>query len=161
MDLPQTEHARDAYRAREILARQLSRSGGTTFRVTRVHVEADPPPFIPVGQLNALRRELLDELAAARLATYARPTSSRQPRPTATAPEATVDYRGNVLNRWTRALYERCGVEVLEPAAEAGVGLAGRALMTSHHCVRRELGTCLLEGGDPAELALVDAEGRR
>jgi len=162
VDLPETEPARDAFRAREILVRQLSRAGGTAFSADEVCVLADPPPFLPVGRLNALRRDLLERLHATRSAACPRQESTRTPHPTAPHPEVSVDYRANILNRWTRALYERCGVEAVEPAAESGeVDLSGRPLMTSHHCIRRELGTCLLEGGEAADLSLVDSEGRR
>lgn len=45
---------------------QLMRLGGTPFRLGEVTLEADGGPFVPVSQLNALRRQLVDALLVQR-----------------------------------------------------------------------------------------------
>jgi len=69
-----------------MIREQLSKSGGTIFRVESVDIDIDGDiPFLKSSQINALRREALDKLAA--LLARPRPEafdSSARPRP---APE--------------------------------------------------------------------------
>lgn len=120
-------------------------------------------PFLPVAALNAARREVLDGLRAAREAARARPSGGIAPND-APFPSAELTYLGNVLNRAAGAFYRRHGVVTIEPAAESGLDLRGRKVMTTRYCLKHELGWCVKYGGakGPAEpLALIDAEGRR
>ncbi|HWR52207.1 MAG TPA: U32 family peptidase [Bryobacteraceae bacterium] len=157
------EPAKEAARAAETILRQLGKTGGTEFTCAAVEVAADPPPFLPASALNALRRELLERLRGIRETN--RPRS--QPAPMVNDvpyPERELSYLGNVLNRRAEAFYRRHGVVGIEPAAESGLDMAGRRLMTTRYCVKYELGWCPKEGvrRRPAEpLVLVDAEGRR
>ena len=56
--------------------RQLCRTGGTAYQVEAVSIDADPDAFVPVSELNALRRKALDALDARRTAI---PRASRFP----------------------------------------------------------------------------------
>jgi putative protease len=135
---------------------QLAKCGGTEFACTGVAVETGPR-FFPVALLNALRRDALDALRAARAA--ARPAAHGGVRVNdAPFPAKALTYTGNVLNRRAADFYRRHGVMKIEPAAESGLDLRGRVVMTTRHCVRRELGLC----ERPAKpLLLVDEEGRK
>jgi putative protease len=69
-----------------------------------------------------------------------------------------------VLNRKAEAFYRRHGVEEIEPAAESGIDLTGRRLMTTRLCLQYELGRCGGEnpGGRPRpDWILTDGDGRR
>ncbi len=69
-----------------------------------------------------------------------------------------MNYTGNVLNGKAKAFYRRHGVEVIEPAAETGLDLSGRVVMTTKYCLREELGLC--RGKSKAEgLVLTDEDG--
>lgn len=161
--LPAGQPARDPARAAETIRRQFEKTGGTEFRCTAVEVEPDAPPFLPVSALNALRRDMLDRLRAVR--------ETNRPRPCGGAiandvpfPERELSYLGNVLNRQAEAFYRRHGVTTIEPAAESGLDMTGRKVMTTRYCLKFELGWCPKEGSRqrPAEpLVLVDAEGHR
>ena len=75
-----------------------------------------------------------------------------------------MDYRGNVLNRQAEQFYRRHGVQDIEPAAESGLDLHGRLVMTTKMCLRYELGACLKEDKRInlcAPLTLIDEEGNR
>ena len=75
-----------------------------------------------------------------------------------------MDYRGNVLNQKAEQFYRRHGVKDIEPAAESGLDLHGRVVMTTKLCLRYELGACLKEDEKHhlcAPLALLDEEGNR
>jgi putative protease len=81
-------------------------------------------------------------------------------------PEATLDFRANVLNATAAAFYRRHGVTELEPAAESGIAMQGRTVMTTRFCIKYERGLCPRErraAGTPVAPEpwhLVDDEGR-
>jgi len=113
--------------------------------------------------LNALRRASLDTLRRQRLLRRPRHTSRIQKTSTL-YPERELDYFGNVLNRAAEAFYRRHGVARIQPAAESGLNLTGKKVMTLRYCIREELGLCpATTGGEApaAPLTLLDGEGRR
>jgi len=157
------EPARDAGRALATIRRQLEKTGDTEFRCAGSSVACTPVPFLPVSTVNGLRRAALDKLRGERSKNRPR----REGRISASSvpyPVKDLDYLGNVLNRAAGAFYRKHGVERIEPAAESGLGLDGRKVMTLRYCIREALGLCPAEtGGDlPAvPLILVDEEGHR
>jgi putative protease len=64
-----------------------------------------------------------------------------------------------VLNAKAEAFYRRHGVERIERAAESGLDLTGRRVMTTRYCIREQLGLCGAGVAEP--LTLIDDEGRR
>lgn len=70
-----------------------------------------------------------------------------------------VNFSENILNSAAEAFYRRHGVKKIERAAEAGLDLRGRKVMTLRHCLRKALGLC--DKGRAAPLFLTDDEGRR
>lgn len=161
--VPATLPATQPDAAIKTIRRQLSKTGDTEFTCTAVEIECDPPPFVAVSVLNALRREVLDRLREARAAKRPRDQRSIVPN-NAPYPEVELTYLGNVLNRSAEAYYRRHGVLRIEPAAESGLDMRGRKLMTSRYCIKEELGWCP-RSGVPTRvcepLRLVDAEGNR
>jgi len=155
--------ARNPERALETIQRQLAKTGDTEFKCSQVAVELQPVPFLPVATLNALRRAALDRLRAVREANRPRWQGGIQPNDVP-FPEPELSYLGNVLNRQAEAFYRRHGVTRIEPAAESGLDLRGRQLMTTRYCLKHQLGLCPREcAPEPlAEpLALIDDEGHR
>ncbi len=149
--------------AAESITRQLAKTGGTEFACASVAIACTPPPFLPVAALNAARRGVLDKLRAAREAARPRQSGGIVPN-SAPFPATELTYFGNVLNRHAEAFYRRHGVVNIQPAAESGLDLRGRKVMTMRYCLKHELGWCPKYGGSkgPQEpLALIDAEGRR
>jgi len=53
---------------REVVEKQLSRTGGTPYRCEAVRALVEPGLSLPLAALNALRRQVLDELSAQRSA---------------------------------------------------------------------------------------------
>ena len=62
------EAARSRELDRDRVAAQLGKTGGTPYRLTGVAFDADDGAFIPVAELNALRRDALERLTRARMA---------------------------------------------------------------------------------------------
>jgi hypothetical protein len=127
--------------AEDTTRRQLSRTGETPFACIGVQLAWDRPYFLPVATLNALRRETLDRLLAARSAN--RPVTQGQIRRNDVPyPETRLTYRGNALNQQAVAFYRRHGVREIDPAAEAGLDMAGLVVMRSRYCLKHQLGLC-------------------
>jgi putative protease len=79
-------------------------------------------------------------------------------------PEKDLSYLGNVLNRHAESFYRRHGVTHIEPAAESGMNLRGRKVMTTRYCLKHQLGSCPKTGKETPyqePLFLVDEEGHR
>ncbi|MFA6176102.1 MAG: hypothetical protein WC765_05960, partial [Phycisphaerae bacterium] len=71
-------------------------------------------------------------------------------------------YSDNVLNKKAQDFYRRHGVETIEPAAESGLDLTGRIVMTTKYCLQKELGLCRGKiAGVPAEPMTLTDEDRR
>jgi 23S rRNA 5-hydroxycytidine C2501 synthase len=123
------------------IEKQLNKMGGTEFECSFVRSDLSEELFVPLGALNALRRGVLEALAAERAANYPRQTGGAR-RSETQYPERALDYQGNVLNEKARAFYQRHGVEQIEPAAESGLDMTGRLVMTTRHCIKHQLGAC-------------------
>jgi collagenase-like PrtC family protease len=145
------------------VARQLAKMGRTLFSCEDVRLAWRQPLFLPVATINAMRREVLDGLLKARAQN--RPRQVRQITTNeAPYPESQLSYLGNVLNAKAEAFYHRHGVIQIERAAESGLDMRGRKVMTTKYCLRHQLGLCLAQGGGDSvhePLTLVDEQGRR
>ncbi len=142
-------------RAMETLRRQLAKTGETEFACAGVKVEG-AAPFLPVAALNALRRETLERLRAERERNRPKPEPGVMAND-APYPERELAWTANVLNRRAEQFYRRHGVVSTEPAAESGLDMRGRQVMTTRYCIREQLGMC----GSRAPLALIDEQARR
>ncbi|MFA6317868.1 MAG: U32 family peptidase [Elusimicrobiota bacterium] len=133
--------ARDPELAETAARTQLQKLGGTAFRSAGLELRWSKPWFVPAAGLNALRRDLVARLETARSEARPkeRPSFAKNAAP---FPEPELDYQGNCLNAHARAFYERHGAKVAEPAAESGLDMRGRTVMTTRLCLRRLYGTC-------------------
>ena len=145
------------------IRRQLMKTGHSSYVCSEAAIEILPIPFLAVSMLNGLRRSVLDMLTIER--ERRRPRAVGGPiRNEVAYPEKRLTYLGNVLNRKAEAFYRRHGVTEIEPAAESGLDMRGRRVMTTRYCLRRQVGLCRAPGADdaPADpLYLVDDEGNR
>jgi len=149
--------------ALEMIQKQLARLGDSEFMLNEIHVDLQNVPFLPAAAWNELRRTALDALRHARI----------QNRPLLMGgvmvndfpfPVQELDYRGNVLNQKAADFYRRHGVTKIEPAAESGLDLRGRRVMTSKYCLKYELDACPRHCGKVTvqePLTLVDEDGHR
>jgi 23S rRNA 5-hydroxycytidine C2501 synthase len=149
--------------ALETIKKQLGKLGETEFACGKIQVMLQPIPFLPASEWNELRREAVENLQAAR--ALQRPKAEGGILPNATPyPETELSYLGNVLNEKAMIFYRRHGVMKIEPAAESGLDMHGRKVMTTKYCLKYQLEACPCEGkkGTLQEpLTLVDEEGHR
>ena len=136
------EAPKDIARAEADLRDKLTRMGGTLFEAREVHLGWREPRFVPASLANALRREAVASLEAARADAW-RPWPRAQPvEPPVPYPEDTLSYLANVYNRQAAAFYARHGVKVIEAAYESHEELGEVSLMITKHCVRWSLSLC-------------------
>ncbi len=148
-------------RALETIKKQFAKTGDSVFSVETVDVNTKLPYFLPISVLNDMRRNLLDALLAKR--TEERPTEKRPVLLTQPGYYTdTMDFRGNVLNDFARKFYARAGVSQIENAAESGISLVGRRVMTCRYCIRYELDMCpkTNETNDSSSLYLENEDGK-
>ncbi len=150
--------------AHERLAEQLQKLGATIFESSGCQIDCDPVPFLPVSAVNQFRRSAVEALQAVR----------EQNRPKLTChipladrscpyPEKHLTWRDHCLNEKARAFFIRHGVETIESAAESGLDMTGRLVMTTKYCLRQQLDLCggpnQTSSADP--LMLVDEDGNQ
>ena len=100
------------------------------------------PRFVPAGAVNALRRDAVAALEAARAEAFERLPRARPVEPPVPYPDDSLSYLANVHNRRAAAFYARHGVRLVAAAYESHEELGEVSLMITKHCVRWSLSLC-------------------
>ncbi len=154
------EPAQNAERALVTLREHLGKLGNTLFTLGEIALDLPTIPFLPAGQLNALRREAVEELEAARLRAHARPLRAAPVEPPVPYPQDALSYLANVSNEKARAFYARHGVKLIDAAFEANEERDDVSLMITKHCLRYSFNLCPKEvkGIRPDPMQLVNGD---
>jgi len=137
------EPARDCKQADAQMKEALAKLGDTIFEARRVRLAMRGEPlFLPASKLNALRRDAIAALEAARDAAFERLPRATPAEPPAPYPDDTLTYLANVYNSRAAAFYARHGVKVIGAAYESHEELGEVPLMITKHCVRWSLSLC-------------------
>ena len=136
------EPAKNPAQAEATLREQLGRFGATLFEAIDIGLALSQPWFIPASTLNALRRDAVAALEAARAAAWVRLPRAKPVEPPVPYPEDTLSYLANVFNEKARAFYARHGVKVIAAAYESHEEQGEVSLMITKHCVRYSLSLC-------------------
>ncbi len=154
--------AQDPERALSVLRENLGKLGNTIYAAATISLELKAPVFVPASLINALRRDAVAALDAARARAYTlqRPVRAAALSPPATYPENLLSYLGNVLNQKARAFYLRHGVTAIEPAFECGDENDEVSLMITKHCLRYSFNLCpkQVKGIRPEAMTLKNAD---
>jgi putative protease len=134
--------ARDAAQAADTLRANLGKLGGTIFQADAIEIATSQPWFVPASAANALRRDAVAALEAARAQALGRLPRARPVEPPVPYPEGMLSYLGNVYNHQAHAFYLRHGVTVVESAYESHEQSGDVSLMITKHCVRWSLSLC-------------------
>lgn len=124
------------------VVKQLSKVGGTPYRVDKILDATDGMYFIPALTLNELRRNAIGILTDYRIKHF-RPTDKPLNANSTIPVEKSVDYRANVVNSKAEEFYNHHGTNVVEHGVEQTLDYNSKALMTTKYCLRYELGCCL------------------
>jgi len=136
------EPAKDVAKAETSLREHLGKLGTTSFASMGIALEWTQPWFVPASFINALRRDAVAALDAARIAGYKRPERAQPIDPPAIYPEDTLSYLANVFNHKARDFYAKHGVQVIAAAYESHEEAGEVSLMITKHCVRYSLSLC-------------------
>ena len=134
--------ATDANKAEANLREQLGRFGTTVFAVHDISLSLSQPWFVPASVLNALRRDAVAALEAARTSGLQRLPRAQPVLPPVPYPEDTLSYLANVFNHKARDFYAKHGVRVIDAAYESHEQEGEVSLMITKHCVRFSLSLC-------------------
>ncbi|GHD78550.1 peptidase U32 family protein [Vogesella fluminis] len=136
------EPAKDAARAEASLRDAVAKLGNTLFVANDVALNLAQPWFVPSSVINALRRDAVEKLEAARLAAWPRQPRKAPVQPPVPYPEKNLSYLANVYNAKAWDFYKQHGVEVIAPAYEAHQEEGEVSLMITKHCLRFSYNLC-------------------
>ena len=141
---------------------ELSKLGGTGYRANHIEIAFQQNWFLPASELSALRREAVEKLPGALLAT----SESSEPVSALEKENSRVMCAPLVANSQARCVCQEHGVEYLETPYEFEPNPA-TSLMTCRHCIRFALGDCLKNRNKdraaqlPRDLFLALPDGKR
>jgi putative protease len=152
--------ARDEKKANETVEQQLRKTGATSFVVNELEIEWGSVWFIPIGELNRLRREALEKLSDLLGSKFQKAEKELQINSEPYFKDK-LDYHANVSNLLSQKFWKRHGVSEIDDAFELSVSTKGQVLMTTKLCLRFEAGACPIHqrGGKkeyPTKLQLAD-----
>ncbi len=150
------EKAKNPQKMKDNFIKQFSKTGESDFYIQNINIESELP-FMPVSEINKLRRELFEDLMNERLNIYN--TKIRQTQREMEHTEyflKEVDYRANVHNKAAKMFYEKSGVKVLESSFESKQPNRQVPLMRCKHCIKYSLNMCKA----PVNLVLRDEFGK-
>ncbi len=124
------------------LHEQLRRLGGTDFHLRDFTADWAQAWFLPGSAANALRRDAVAALVAARAAAYVRPLRRPAVVPPAPYPADSLTYLANVYNAAARRFYAKHGVRLIAAAYEAHEETRDVPLMITRHCLRHAFNLC-------------------
>lgn len=167
--LPVPPHTHDARRPLDA-RRFFEKLGDTIYRLRDFKSCLNEDSFIQASLLTRLRRELVSALDANAAATFMRLLRATENREFP-YPDRNLVYADNVANLKAEEFYREHGVTGIEPALEKNPDYkaiaSGKVVMTTRHCILRELGMCkriLKATGKPAlkePLSIVNKGGAR
>lgn len=153
---PQGEKANNAEKMKDTFTKQFSKTGDSDFYIESFNVNTELP-FMPVSEINQLRRDLLAKLMEERIKIYNTEIQQTQKEMDYTEYyEKEVDYHANVHNNSAKLFYEKCGVNVIEPSFESKTPNRQIELMRCKHCIKYALNMCK----SPINLQLRDEFGK-
>ena len=142
------EVTRDVARKEMDYSPIFAKLGNTPYRLKRFVPALDKKVFIPAAELTQLRRDAIEALDKANITTY--PYKYRAKEVASCRYISTkLDYRDNVSNSLSEEFYRSHGVTEIETAMEITQPSMRTPLrlMTTRHCILREIGLCKKEKG--------------
>ncbi len=150
--LDSCEKAKNTEKMKENFITQLKKTGDSDFYVEAIEI-SEGIPFMPISQINEIRRTILEKLMNERLKNYKR--ELQKPLKYVKFPKETLDYKANIHNQCAKEFYENCGCEVCEMSAESGA--LPKELMRTKHCLKFAFNMCK----SPKKLFLIDEKGKK
>lgn len=134
--------AKHAEQAKEQIIDSLNKLGNTIYHCSDVQLDMPEALFVPNSQLNNVRRQVIEQLTAARLASYPRATRKAEDQPPPVYPDAHLSFLANVYNHKAREFYHNHGVKLIDAAYEAHEEAGDVPVMITKHCLRFSFNLC-------------------
>lgn len=130
-------------RNQQDIFKEFNKLGNTIFQLKEFKSTLPKDVFIPPSVLSSLRRRVIEKLEEANISDYVRQIRKSEDFDVI-YPLKSLDFRENVANSLAKAFYLDHGVEKIEDAIEVSSTSKrdSQVLMTTRHCVLRELGLC-------------------
>lgn len=137
------DRAKDSEKFLTTLQNQIMKTGNTKYDITEVNIKTidHELPFITIGQINSLRRDLIEKHTINRIQLHKIVAEKIIPN-TTPYPEKQLTYKANVSNSLAKKFYHRHGVEKIENAFELQNSYSGKDIMDIKYCIQFELGFC-------------------
>ena len=139
--LPPDEEARNADQAKENILKQFRKSADYPFLCEEIIVQAATLPFLPIAQLNSIRRELFEKLAQTRLAAHSRAVRMDHDA-TVKLPTLQLTLETSIHNEKAKQFYHKHGIRDTHDSLEKAGTTPETRLMLTRHCLRREFSAC-------------------
>ncbi|MDE6227827.1 MAG: U32 family peptidase [Muribaculaceae bacterium] len=122
---------------------EFGKLGNSIYSLRNYDTKLDPFTFIPRSEISKLRRQLIEALDMANKTTYQFAKRRKESRD-AIYPIQDLSYAENVSNSLSRKFYMDHGAKTIENALELNPKQVkeGTVVMTTRHCILRELGLC-------------------
>ncbi|MEI7473637.1 MAG: U32 family peptidase [bacterium] len=155
------EPAQNQQKSIENIKKQFSKLGETAFNSNNIEITGNSIVFIPVSELNNIRRTIIEKLEAERNNNYEieRFSIEKNDYP---YPQKQVDFSANIMNKYAKAFYERHGTEVKEVLSNSADCLKNKRLMETKHCLRYQFSLCPKQNkaNDSSDLILIDENNK-
>lgn len=149
------ELANNQEKMQESFVKQFKKTGDSDFFCEKIAINTNNLPFLPVSQVNNLRRNLFEKLMEERLKNYKR--TEQKPLKYTNFSETKMDFRANVHNSFAKKFYENCNCKIIENSLESGLSIKDKPLMTTKHCLKYAFNLCK----KPINLYLIDEKNQR
>jgi putative protease len=138
------EIAKNQEKMKETWIKQFSKTGSSDFYIDKIEISNSLElPFLPISEINDLRRIMLEELMEKRIEHYNKFIKEVQkPIKYAKYYIDEVDYRANVHNKSAYDFYAKCGTNVKEYSYELNKPNRQVTLMKCKHCIKYALNMC-------------------
>lgn len=146
------EQAKDQQKMNETFKKQFSKTGESNFYITDIKIDNDIP-FMPVSEINQLRRDAFEKLMQKRVDSYKREVQHELKY--VDFYKRSVDYRANITNKTAEDFYKKVKAEPQEYGIETKMPARQVELMRTKHCIKYALNMCK----SPQKLFLQDEKG--
>lgn len=141
-ELQHKDVSQNQQKMRENFVKQMSKTGESDFYITDIEILSDIP-FIPISEINSIRRNLFENLMKKRIDYYNKCIRQKQNQ-LKYVPYylKKTDYKANVYNEEAKSFYQNCGCEIAEYAIEKKMPDRQIELMRCKHCIKYALNMC-------------------
>ncbi len=138
----QFDEANNAEKAINSLKEGVAKLGQTIYYARQISINLPGALFVPNSMLNAFRRDTVEMLDEARLASYQRGSRKAVSDPAPVYPDTHLTFLANVYNHKAREFYQRFGVQLIDGAYEMHEEKGDVPVMITKHCLRFAFNLC-------------------